>query len=42
MYKPVGERLKNFKILIGQEFSYGQTQTNEIGSWKECGSVTGK
>ena len=39
---PLGGRLKNFRILIGEEFSYGETQINEIGSWKECASVTGK
>ena len=42
MYNTLGGRLKNFKILIGQNFSYGVTQTEEIGSWKECASFSGK
>ena len=39
---PVGGRLNNFKILIGETFSSGVTQTEEIGSWDECASVSGK
>ena len=39
---PVGGRLNNFKILIGQNFSYGETQRGEIESWNECASFSGK
>ena len=39
---PVGWRLNNFKILIGEQFSFGVTQTEDIESWNECASVSGK
>ena len=39
---PVGGRLKNFKILVGQNFLYGETQTEKIGSWNVCASFSGK
>ena len=39
---PVGGRLNDFKILIGQQFSYGETQTEQIGSWNKCASFSGK
>ena len=39
---PVGGRLKDFKILIGQQFLYGKTQTEQIGLWKKCASFSGK
>ena len=42
IYISVGGRLNNFKILIGQNFSYGETQTEEIGPWNECASFSGK
>ena len=38
----VGERLNNFKILIGEQFSSGVTQTEDIASWNECASISGK
>ena len=34
--------LNNFKILIGQQFSLGETSTEDIGSWHECANVSGK
>ena len=39
---PVGGRLNNFKILIGQQFAYGETQIKEIEAWNECASFQGK
>ena len=39
---PVGERLTDFKILIGNEFSSRATGAGDIGSWPECAYVSGK
>ena len=36
-----GDRLFDFKILIGNEFSQS-TQAADIGSWSECAHVSGK
>ena len=42
MYSSVGDRLKNFKVLVGNEFNIKSTKAAAIGSWSECGHVTGK
>ena len=38
----VGERLYDFKILVGDEFTFGNTDASEIRSWSQCASVSGK
>ena len=38
----VGERLHDFKILIGDEFTPGNTTATEIESWSECANVSGE
>ena len=37
-----GHRLINFKIMIGNEFESGKTQSTDIGTWSECAHVPGK
>ena len=39
---PADERLADFRILIGNEFSQGTTETADIGTWPECAYVSGK
>ena len=36
------ERLADFRILIGNEFSQGATEAADIGTWPECVYVSGK
>ena len=38
----IGERLNDFKILIGNYFIMGLTEAADIGSWSECAHVTGR
>ena len=39
----VGERLRDFKVLIGNEFtSVNCTGGAKIGSWSECAHFSGK
>ena len=38
----LGERLNNFKILVGNEFTSGHTVATDIASWSECANVSGK
>ena len=38
----VGDRLKDFKILIGNNFTPGDTGAAEIESWSECAHFPGK
>ena len=37
-----GERLKNFKIMIGNDFESDETDTTAIRTWSECVHVPGK
>ena len=37
----VGERLNDFEILIGNDFTPGSTGAAEIGSWSECAHFPG-
>ena len=36
------ERLTDFRILIGNEFTQGATEATDIGTWPECAYVSGK
>ena len=37
-----GERLTNFKIMIGNEFQPQETDAADIGTWSECAHIPGK
>ena len=37
-----GDRLADFQILVGNEFTPGDTVAAEIGSWSECAYVSGE
>ena len=37
-----GERLTNFKIMIGNDFESDETDTTAIRTWSECVHVPGK
>ena len=39
---PADERLRHFKILVGNAFSQGATEATDIGTWPECAYVSGK
>ena len=38
----IGDRLHDFKILIGNEFIMGVTGPQDIVSWSECAYISGK
>ena len=35
----VGERLTDFRLLIGNDFSQGATEAADISTWPECAYV---
>ena len=37
-----GDRLHDFMVLIGNEFTSGQTGASEIGAWSQCANIPGK
>ena len=37
-----GERLRNFKIMIGNDFEPDKTNAADIRTWSECAHFAGK
>ena len=38
----IGDRLHDFKILVGESFTSGQTGATEIASWSQCAYFSGR